>query len=257
MPCMSEEDIVATLTMAEGGHRVDILKSLLDAFGVQHVTESDDVGGDNVIVRFGGSGKALTLVAHHDVVSGSKGINDNACAVAMLLRLAWRLKDASVTTPVTILFPDREEKGALGSDAWLRRHRDECDSAIVFDIIGYGDRHVYGTHHPDVFRSLGLLGLSRITTVLPSDNLAFRRHGVPSVLVTAIHADDFVLVDDAYGIVPEPRFYTSFHGGIHDDDMSVIDFRLIHSLNDKLVSLLTAHDHDRFRPDEETREVDR
>ncbi len=71
----------------------------------------------NLIVRIGGPGPALLVLAHYDTVRGSPGAVDNAAAAGVLIELARALRDAPPPAPVVLAFPANEEIGLVGSEA--------------------------------------------------------------------------------------------------------------------------------------------
>ncbi|HSK03969.1 MAG TPA: M28 family peptidase, partial [Kofleriaceae bacterium] len=71
----------------------------------------------NLVVRIGGPGPALLVLAHYDTVGKSPGAIDNAVAAGVLIELARALRDAPPPAPVVLAFPANEEIGLVGSEA--------------------------------------------------------------------------------------------------------------------------------------------
>ena len=90
----------------------------------------------NLIVRFGGSGKALLYMAHYDTVHGTPGAIDNAAAVAILIELARGYADEKPSQPVILAFTAAEEVGLAGAEALAAQRGSEVAFAFALDLIG-------------------------------------------------------------------------------------------------------------------------
>lgn len=83
------------------------------------------------------------VFAHHDSVPYSWGVTDNACGLAVLLRVSELLKKENLKRNVKfITFGAHEFKGAAGgSRAFLRKHQHDIEAkgvlAINIDVQGY------------------------------------------------------------------------------------------------------------------------
>lgn len=191
----------------------------------------------NIVLPLTDEKKYAALVAHYDVVPKSLGINDNLCSVALLIELAMDLK-GKLKKPLNIVFTDLEESGMIGATSYARRHINNIDYALVFDIIGYGNQHFIGTHKNELYKRLeGLKTLVRINTVLPSDNVAIESSGLDTAIITAAHRDD--IIESKTGIryiTRNAKFYESFHNRLFDNDIDVINFKLVEKLKVDLVN---------------------
>ena len=226
--------------------RYKAIKSVLKKYKIPYKVEKYKKGKyeirdcNNIIVSLGEAKKYSLLVAHYDVFSGSLGINDNTCAVAMLISFADKILRSGFKRPIKILFTDREETGMVGSYKFLYNHADEVESAIVFDIIGYGDEMLIGS------RGLGLefirrnVDLIEITEFLPSDNIVFNNFKIPTALVTAAPKEDLEYKDGGFKIKALPSFYNSFHNRLLDNKLEVINFDRIAKLRKELVEWILA-----------------
>lgn len=253
---MTELNLIMEFLSRSGKPRVEALTEVLDIVGLEYVIEEYDhvlnnkplkghknkCGVKNVVIPLTNGGKYVLLVAHYDIFPRSTGINDNTCAVAMLINAALELREKSAV-PVKILFTDKEESGMVGSSRYCMEHADEIIKVLVFDIIGYGDTAIYGEgmHANHSFNSIkkDIQEFVRIDSFLPSDNLIFDSHGIPTILVTAAHKDD--LVESSTGFhrfKGQPKFYESFHNGKYDNDLKVINFELIEKIRGSLVKCL-------------------
>jgi Zn-dependent M28 family amino/carboxypeptidase len=86
--------------------------------------------------------------AHYDTVPGTPGADDNASAVAVLLELAGRLRQAKLKAPVLLAAFTLEEPpacltGHQGSRIFVRscqRDGDRVLGAIILEMVGYTAR---------------------------------------------------------------------------------------------------------------------
>src|SRR4051794_11387174 len=137
------------------------------------------------------------------------GANDNASGVAALLGVA---RDLTARRPaslrVVLLSAGSEETMLEGMDAFLRRHRDELDSArtivVCLDMLGW-DRLVlresegvlrrYRTRAGDVDLALDAARAAAVRvevvppSVSPSDGLAARWAGLPTIFLSSAAAN--------------------------------------------------------------------
>jgi hypothetical protein len=138
------------------------------------------------------------------------GANDNASAVATVMRLAERYGGALDHFDVWVLFPGAEEGLLLGSRAWIRRHKKELDpGSTVFlnlDNVGYGtvrwvtkEGFVFPlAYHPTL---VGLCeeiaeederhGARGIVLRALTDAYSTRSAGFPSVSILCLNAMDY------------------------------------------------------------------
>ena len=142
----------------------------LEASGVPFTThrfQRVEGRGINYVVDIGAGGRVLVLVAHHDAVPGSPGANDNAIAVAILLRLLDRLRAAPPRQlRVRFLFTAAEEIGYLGARAYVAdTPLDDIAGVLSLELCGIGD-------------SLVLWDASEDTAFLAVVRRAFERLGL-------------------------------------------------------------------------------
>lgn len=82
----------------------------------------------------------LIVAAHYDTVPGSPGADDNASALAVLLNVAQRIKQTSLSRPVHFIAFCLEEEDLLGSRAYvahLTETRKPVYGAIILECVGY------------------------------------------------------------------------------------------------------------------------
>ena len=233
----SEEIIVHQFLNSHEASRYKTLLNILEMHNVDHYTEHGNHDTKNVIVSLTNETPYTLLVAHYDVFGSSTGINDNTCALALLIQIAKTLSKTNTTVPLKILFTDKEEQGMYGSYDYANKHQDEIQKVIVFDIIGYGDQYFYGADQnaSQAFQFLNELGINRLSMVLPSDNLMFANAGIKSTLITALPNEDVQLQNQEYHLKASPKFVESFHNNALDNDINVINFDLIERLRKTLI----------------------
>jgi Peptidase family M28 len=116
---------------------------------------ADYATGTNVVARIPGTDLADEIVlvsAHYDHLAscsyqgGSSvcnGATDNAAGVAIALEIAAALDDAPVAPRRTVMFGfwDEEERGLIGSRAWI-----DDNPAIVDNIVAYVNYDIQGAN---------------------------------------------------------------------------------------------------------------
>ena len=129
----------------------------------------------NVLATVPGTagGSAYYVVgAHYDTVSGTPGADDNASAVAVMLELAGRLRQARLKAPVlfaafTLEEPPAHLTGHQGSRFFVRSCQSNGESmlgAIILEMVGYtAPRQHYPflprwPGYPDQGNFIGIIG---------------------------------------------------------------------------------------------------
>jgi aminopeptidase S len=148
-----------TAAIAAGDTTADRRTAISDnlkAAGVEFHLEdfiSGTRAGVNIVATLRGKSGTRTLLlgAHYDRVAKGHGAVDNAASCAVLLELMEKLKSASLTDTVTVVFFDLEELGLLGSRAYFQTHAGAAlpAQALNFDIFGYGETLFVTPSKPD------------------------------------------------------------------------------------------------------------
>lgn len=97
----------------------------------------------NIVARIKGTynSKAILFMAHYDSVPSSPGASDDGAAVVALLETARILKSSRpLKNDVIFLFSDGEERGMLGSRAFIKEHPWLNDIGLVFNFEARGSR---------------------------------------------------------------------------------------------------------------------
>ncbi|MBH0195637.1 MAG: M20/M25/M40 family metallo-hydrolase [Nitrospira sp.] len=82
----------------------------------------------------------LIVAAHYDTVPGSPGADDNVSALAVLLDVAQRITQTSLSRPVHFIAFCLEEEDLLGSRAYVSHLMATCKpvhGAIILECVGY------------------------------------------------------------------------------------------------------------------------
>lgn len=140
----------------------------------------------------GESDDVIVLTAHYDSVPYSKGAYDNATGSIALYAIADELKDKKLKHNVRFVWCGSEERGLLGSKAYIAAHKDELDPiqlCINIDMIGntMGSRHAVCTseeafvHYLDYHGKMNGFPIAVKQGVYSSDSTPFADAGIPAV----------------------------------------------------------------------------
>jgi Zn-dependent M28 family amino/carboxypeptidase len=128
------------------GHRLTRLgyTPVVSAFGV----------GVNIIADLKGTDPmrgVYVIAAHLDTVPNSPGADDNATGVVATLELARLFKMTPPKASLRFVFFDAEEKGLLGSRAYVRNPNNLKDlrGVVVLEMIGYACRRPGCQRYPN------------------------------------------------------------------------------------------------------------
>lgn len=190
---------------------------------------------ENIVIRFHEDApQRLVLGAHYDSVPGSTGANDNGAGACVLL--AWLRSALHHPPPLPLddVFFDLEERGQIGSRAYVARAAHEDLLAMInLDICGVGDTllvapslEVQDSLVSQVLRKANRLAgcAYRMVDALPAgDNLPFEEAGVPTLSVGMLPAEDVEPLlaaikagHRAQTPAPVPTIVETFHNGCRD-----------------------------------------
>ena len=162
---------------------------------VKLVVKQTEYDGEshNVVAELKGErDEYITLSAHYDTVALSHGAYDNMTGCAALLGVMDALRDKKLNYGLRFVFCGSEERGLLGSKAYVRDHESELDRIplnINIDMIG----SIMGSFIARVSAEEKLAGyisymgaelgfpIAAKTGVYSSDSTAFADKGVPAV----------------------------------------------------------------------------
>ncbi|GAB3356297.1 M28 family metallopeptidase [Lysobacter tyrosinilyticus] len=205
-------DVAAIADADASAGRRTAIQTRLDQLGITWHTsafEIDGQNGTNILADVSGDGAApmLLLGAHSDQVSKGEGATDNASGSATVLALAQRLKAKPLAHHrVAIAFWDLEEKGLLGSKAYVANGGAKPELYVNFDVFAWGDTVWMMT--PDANGNLTAasrestgangLKLSAGEHYPPTDHLSFLKSGWPAVSYSMVGGDEITAILDAY-----------------------------------------------------------
>ena len=205
-------DVSAIADADAGPGRRAAIEKRLDALGIQWRNspfEVDGQKGTNILADVEGTTSAplLLLGAHWDQVGKGEGATDNASGSATVLALAERLKAKPLANHrVAIAFWDLEEKGLLGSKAYVTDGGTKPALYVNFDVFAWGDTIWMMTADADgdlaaasrdAMAARGLK-LSAGEHYPPTDHLPFLKSGWPAVSYSLIGNDEITGILDAY-----------------------------------------------------------
>lgn len=134
----------------------------------------------------------IVCTAHYDSVPHSKGAYDNATGSVCLYGLAKELKDKKLAHNLRLIWCGSEERGLLGSKAYVAAHQDDMDQiklCVNVDMVGsiMGRRIAVCTsdmslvHYMDYFGKIKGFPIEVSQGVYSSDSTPFADNGVPAV----------------------------------------------------------------------------
>ncbi len=192
--------IPAVLISQADGQR---LREMLRQGGVRLHLRVDTITGQrttwNVIGRRAGrSARTVVLGGHLDTVAVSPGANDNGSGIAAALEAARLLAAIPLDLSVEIVAFGAEERGLLGSAAYVRERGERVAGMINMDMVGHGTLSVgNGAGEGPLMDLAGTIG-TRLGLRLPrfrlpgaSDHASFERAGITTVF---IHTGDDPLI---------------------------------------------------------------
>lgn len=168
------------------------------------IRDTEAESGNVVCDIVGQSNKTIVFTAHYDSTWLSKGSYDNASGTVGLLKIAEYYKENPPYHNVRFVFCGSEERGLLGSKAYVEAHKEELKD-IVFcinlDMIGSTMGHFDAcvTAEKDLVSYLRYyacekgVSLNAYHDVYSSDSTPFADNGVPAMsfarktMVTPIH----------------------------------------------------------------------
>lgn len=147
----------------------------------------------NVICEIkGNSPDWIVCTAHYDSVPNSKGAYDNGTGVVCLIEMIRYFKNHRPKHNLRFIFCGSEERGLLGSKAYVAKHEEEKDSIqlnVNIDMIGstMGKRIAMATadmslvHFTDYYSKIKGFPMECSQGVYSSDSTPFADVGIPAI----------------------------------------------------------------------------
>jgi hypothetical protein len=211
-PCPSLLDCVRLFEGRPNAERQAMVGRYLTARGLPFARfpyATFEGSGDNFVVDVGDGRPTLLLIGHHDAVPGSPGANDDASAVAILLKLLEQFsEDPPRRLRVRFLFTGGEELGYLGARSYVKTggladvmgilSLELCgigDSLAVWDVVPPFDRapmlkifsgalEELGYRRDETYHLVGKI------PVFGSDHRAFWALGIPAFGLTVVPSQE-------------------------------------------------------------------
>ena len=153
----------------------------------------------------------IVLTAHYDTTAHSHGAYDNMTGCAGLLWVMEALKDRSLNYGLRFIFCGSEERGLLGSRAYVEAHEKELEKAalnINLDMIGsaMGKFIACATAEDKLPHYLGYMGaelgfpVEARTGVYSSDSTSFADKGVPALSLARLASEKIAPIHVRYDL---------------------------------------------------------
>ncbi len=187
------EERRAISAMLHCGDAVELVKNGVKEVRITISQQEYDGESHNVVAeRTGKRDEFITFTAHYDTTALSHGAYDNMTGCAGLLGVMDALKDKELNYGVRFVFCGSEERGLLGSRAYVEAHEAELEKTalnINLDMIGsaMGKFIACVTAEDKLAHYLSYMGaelgfpVSAWSGVYSSDSTSFADKGVPAV----------------------------------------------------------------------------
>ncbi|HBA63085.1 MAG TPA: hypothetical protein DCZ20_04435 [Lachnospiraceae bacterium] len=164
------------------------------------------VPAHNVVVDLPGNGKndeCIVLGGHYDTAQFSPGVYDNGAGSAILIELLEYFKEHPVRRPLRFVWFTAEERGLVGSKAYVKAHQDELEK-IRFMVNVDLAAPLLGSDHACVMAEEGLV---HMITYLG------REKGFPIEAKQSIYSSDAIPFSDQK--IPAVNFFrVGVNGGV-------------------------------------------
>ena len=172
---------------------VELIKNNVQT--VKMVIEQDEFKGlsHNVVATLPGEvDETIVCTAHYDSTSLSLGAYDNMSGSIALIGIAEYFKNKPHKYGITLVFCGSEERGLLGSKAYVEAHKDELDKMLLnvnVDMVGciMGNFLACCTteeklvHYIEYFSRIEGFDMKARQDVYSSDSTSFADKGVPGL----------------------------------------------------------------------------
>jgi len=198
----------------DNSQREAILKNMFMEVGcADHLTEQAVKyvkQPDLICVLPGQSDQVILVGAHFDHVSVGEGVVDNWSGASLLPSLYQGLRTQPRRHTFIFIAFTGEEKGELGSHAYVRRMSTEevarSEAMVNMDTLGLGPTEMWLSHADpylaaalrDVAKSLSLrLGVVNVDKVGSSDSEAFARRKIPRITIHSVTQQTWPILHSA------------------------------------------------------------
>ena len=164
----------------------------------------------NVVTKIKGeSDEEIVISAHYDSVPLSRGVYDNLSGSLGILAILERFLNTRPHYTLTFLWCGSEERGLLGSKAYVEKHAKKLDKirlCINLDMIGtsLGYALMVGTcdiklvHFVEYLALMHAYPLKALQGVYSSDSTPFADEGIPALSLARIAPQDDLIIHNRY-----------------------------------------------------------
>lgn len=179
--------------MIHSAQAVELVKNKVKQIRLEIRQKEYDGESHNVIAELPGKREEwIVLSAHYDTTSLSHGAYDNMSGCAGLLGIMEQMKGKELNYGLRFVFCGSEERGLLGSKAYVRDHEKELRQTVLninLDMIGtYMGKFIACvsaeeklTHYISYMAAEVGFPIAAENGVYSSDSTPFADHGVPAV----------------------------------------------------------------------------
>mgnify|MGYP002589597345 CR=1 FL=1 len=196
--------------MIHSAQAVELVKNKVKQIRLEIRQKEYDGESHNVIAELPGKREEwIVLSAHYDTTSLSHGAYDNMSGCAGLLGIMEQMKGKELNYGLRFVFCGSEERGLLGSKAYVRDHEKELRQTVLninLDMIGcIMGKFIACCTSEDALtdyirylaRELGF-GISASQGVYSSDSTPFADKGVPAVSFARIAPSNTATIHNSY-----------------------------------------------------------
>jgi len=199
--------------MIHSGTAVELVKNKVKNVRIAVRQREFDGQSHNVVAEMPGArGEFITMTAHYDTTALSHGAYDNMSGCVGLLGVMDALKNKKRNYGLRFVFCGSEERGLLGSKAYVRDHEDELKTTalnINLDMIGtimgkfiscVSAEEKLSHYLTYMGAELGFPVASRVG-VYSSDSTSFADKGVPAVSLARIAGGNVAPIHCRYDLM--------------------------------------------------------
>ncbi|MBO4367624.1 MAG: M28 family peptidase [Clostridia bacterium] len=199
--------------MIHSASAVDLVRRKISRVRIAVRQKEYDGESHNVVAEIKGRrDEFITLTAHYDSTSLSHGAYDNMSGCAGLLGVMEALKDFKLNYGLRFVFCGSEERGLLGSKAYVRDHEAELEKTVLninLDMIGsiMGKFIACASAEDKLAHYLSYMGaelgfpVAARTGVYSSDSTPFADKGVPAVSLARLAGGNVAAIHCRYDLM--------------------------------------------------------
>lgn len=192
---------------------VKLVKNKVQKIRLEIQQKEYEGNSHNVVAEIPGKrDEMIVLTAHYDTTSLSHGAYDNMSGCAGLLGIMEQMKEGKNNYGLRFVFCGSEERGLLGSKAYVRDHAEELEKMVLninLDMIGtYMGKFISCVSAEEKLAGyISYMGaekgfpVSAKTGVYSSDSTPFADQGVPAVSFARIASDRVAPIHCRYDLM--------------------------------------------------------